>query len=136
MTDTPTAQDLHHQADALYAAGRYAEALQGFRAASALAPGNPVLLFNIGGALRLLGRHAEAIAVYDQALAIDPRFAIAQFNRATCLLQLGDYRGGFQAFEWRKSCPGFDDPRYSLPNQWAGQSLQGQKLFIYPEFFQ
>ncbi|HEY3947559.1 tetratricopeptide repeat protein [Phenylobacterium sp.] len=129
-------EDLHRQADAQYAAGRYGEALETFRAASALAPGNPVLLFNIAGALRLLGRYAEANAAYDRVIALDPRFAIAQHNRASCLLQLGDLRGGFQAFEWRKSCPGFDDPRYRLPRQWAGQSLQGQKLFIYPEFFQ
>src|ERR1700744_462550 len=118
----PTAEDLHRQADTHYSAGRYEDALASFRDALARAPNNLALLFNIGGTLRLLGRFPEAIAAYDQAIAIDPRFAIAQHNRAPCLLQLGDLRGGLQAFEWRKSCPGFDDPRYRLPRQWAGQS--------------
>lgn len=133
---TPTAQDLHRQADALVAAGRHAEALEAFGAAAALEPGDPVLVFNIASVLRLLNRHAEALAAYDRALAIDPRFAMAQHNRATTLLQLGDYPGGFQALEWRKSCPGFDDPRYRLTPQWAGQPLRDKRLFIYPEFFQ
>ena len=90
----------------------------------------------MGAALRLLGRTSEAIAAYDRALKLQPRFAMAQHNRAACLLQLGELRDGFQALEWRKSCPGFEDPRYALPRQWGGQPLKGQRLFIYPEFFQ
>ncbi|THD65002.1 glycosyltransferase [Phenylobacterium sp.] len=128
--------DLHRQADAHQAAGRHAEALEAFQAAAALAPGDPVLAYNVASTLRLLGRPAEALAAYDRAVALNPRFAMAQHNRAALLLQLGDYRAGFQAFEWRKSSPGFDDPRYALPRQWAGQSLRGRRLFIYPEFFQ
>lgn len=133
---TATAEDLHRQADALNAAGRYDQALETFRAAAALAPGDPIFPFNMGADLRLLGRPAEALAAFDKAIALNPRFAVAQHNRAACLLQLGDYRAGFQAFEWRKSCPGFDDPRYGLPRQWSGQPLAGRKLFVYPEFYQ
>ena len=135
-SQTPSAEALHQQADAHNAAGRYGEALSAFQAACELAPDNPVFPFNVAASLRLLGRVPEAIAAYDRAIALSARFAMAHHNRATCLLQLGDFRGGFQAFEWRKSSPGFDDPRYALPRQWAGQSLQGKRLFIYPEFFQ
>ncbi|MBS0333818.1 MAG: tetratricopeptide repeat protein, partial [Proteobacteria bacterium] len=121
MPETASAAaDLHRQGDALYAAGRYADALDSFRRAAALEPQNPVYPFNMGAVLRLLGRPVEELAAYDRAVALNPRFALAQNNRAACLLLLGDYPAGFQALEWRKSCPGFDDPRYRLPRQWAG----------------
>jgi hypothetical protein len=135
MSDS--AQALHQEGDALYAAGRLEAALESFRAAAAADPDNPVLHFNAGTALRRLGRPREAIAAFDAALAKAPNFAMAHHNRAGCLLQIGDLEGGFREYEWRKVCPGFaDEARYALPRPWRGEDLRGKTLYIYPELFQ
>jgi hypothetical protein len=131
------ARELHREGDAHYQAGRYAAALQSWRAAAARDTRSVPLRFNIGNALRYLRRRREAVAAYDEALALAPNFGMAHHNKATCLLQLGDYAAGFREYEWRKACPGFaDDPRYKLPRPWRGEDLRGKTLYIYPELYQ
>lgn len=140
MTDTPAstslASELHDRATELENAGRLAEALAAYEAASQANPASPFLRYNIGNILRRLQRFDEAIAAYDAATARMPDLAVAHFMRAICRLQLGDLAAGFRELEWRKCCPGYDDPRYGLPRQWAGEPLAGRTLFVYPELFQ
>lgn len=134
MTDI--ASELHNKATEWEAEGRLPEALSAYRAAISLNPGSPFLRYNAGTILRRLGRFPEAIGAYDSAIALMPGLAVAHHMRATCILQLGDLAGGFREWEWRKNCPGYDDPRYGLPRQWAGEELSGKTLFIYPELYQ
>jgi hypothetical protein len=133
---TLSASDLHNQATELEAAGQWESALDRYRHAMRLAPKNPFLRYNAGNMLRRLQRFQAATEAYDQAIALEPGFAIARFMRATCLLQQGDLLEGFRELEWRKLCPTYDDRRYALPRQWAGEDLAGKTLFIYPELFQ
>jgi tetratricopeptide (TPR) repeat protein len=130
------ARELHQAGDAHRSAGQFAEALAAYSAAIDLNPQSPFLHYNAGNMLRLLGRPGEALARYDEAVALAPELAIAQHNRALCFLEMGDLAAGFRAYEWRKSCPTFDDPRYGLPRQWAGEAIAGKTLFIYPELYQ
>ncbi|HEV2532976.1 glycosyltransferase family 9 protein [Phenylobacterium sp.] len=127
--------ELHEGGDAHVQAGRFEDALAAYRAAVALEPASAPLHYNIGNMLRLLRRFEEAIASYGEAIALRPDFAMAHHNRAHCRLQIGALAEGFGEYEWRKACPTFDDPRYALPDQWAGQDLAGKTLFIYPELF-
>lgn len=133
---TERARALHEAADAHGRAGRFADALAAYVAAIELSPQSPFLYYNAGNVLRQLGRPGEALARYDEAVALAPEFAIAQHNRALCFLEMGDLVTGYRAYEWRKSCPGFVDPRYGLPRQWAGEAIAGKSLFIYPELYQ
>ncbi len=122
---------------ALSAEGRFDAALEAFEAAVTLNPASLAAHFNRGNVLRALGRVDDAIASYDAAIALNPDFAIGHHNRAFCLLQAGRLSEGFAAYEWRIKCPTFDDPRYSLPNRWAGaDDLAGKRLFVFPELFQ
>lgn len=130
------ASELHDRATELERAGRLQEALATYQAASAANPASPFLHYNAGNILRRLGRFQDAIGAYDRAIELHPDFAIAHFMRAGCRLQLGDLVTGFRDYEWRKGCPGYDDIRYGLPRQWAGESLAGKRLFIYPELYQ
>lgn len=127
---------LHNLATEMEQAGRLSEALASYREASAANPTSPFLRYNIATMLRRLKRFEEAISVYDEAIALRPEFPMAHFMRASCLLQLGRLPEGFQAMEWRKDAPTYEDPRYGLPRQWAGESLASKTLFIYPELFQ
>lgn len=131
------ADELHHEGEAHYQAGRFEAALDCFRGALSLNAESLALKFNVANTLRHLGRPREAITAYDAVLALAPRFAMAHHNRATCLLQIGELAAGFRGYEWRKACPGFaDDKRYALPRPWRGEDLNGKTLYIYPELFQ
>jgi tetratricopeptide (TPR) repeat protein len=118
------------------ALGQREAALADYDAALALDPKNVAAWYNRGGTLRDLGRVADAVASYGEAIALSPELAIAHHNRALCRLQLGDYLGGFEEYEWRKRCPTFDDPRYGLERAWEGQALTGKSLFVFPELYQ
>jgi Tfp pilus assembly protein PilF len=121
----------------LYAMGRFEKALSAYDKATALEPGNALGHFNRGNTLRVLKAFEAAIASYEAGIAQAPGFAVAHHNRALCLLHLGRLAEGFEAYEWRRRCPTFDDPRYRLPNAWTGaEPLAGRTLFIFPELFQ
>lgn len=130
------ASELHNLAAELERAGRTSEALAMFQAASAADPGNPYRRYNVAHLLQRMRRVEDAIAAYDQAIALMPGMAIAHFMRAACRLQLGDLVAGFRELEWRKDCPTYEDPRYGLPRQWAGEPIAAKTLFIYPELYQ
>jgi hypothetical protein len=116
--------------------GRHEAALSYFDNTLRLSPKNAAVYFNRAGSLRSMERFDEAISDYRTAIALRPDLAIAHHNLAACLLQTGDFEGGFQEYEWRKSSPTFDDPRYALDRPWSGQDLKGKTLFIYPELYQ
>jgi tetratricopeptide (TPR) repeat protein len=137
------AQDPRHaaayrgQGNALYALGRFEEALLAYDQAVTLEPANAVGHFNRGNTLRVLKAFEAAILSYDAAIAQASGFAVAHHNRALCLLHLGRLEEGFAAYEWRRRCPTFDDPRYQLPRPWTGaEALAGRTLFVFPELFQ
>ena len=115
----------------------YEAALESFTAAARLNPASATAHFNRGNVLRLFKQVDAAIESYDTAIALQPDFAIAHHNRAFCLLQTGDLVAGFRAYEWRRKCPTFDDPRYRLDRAWTGEAdIAGKTLFIFPELFQ
>lgn len=62
---------------ALARIGRFTEAVEHFRAALALEPGNAQSLFHLGLAMEGLGRPEEAVEHYRRAMAIDPNELIA-----------------------------------------------------------
>jgi len=123
--------------NALYGLGRFEEALASYDRAFVLEPNASVTHFNRGNTLRVLKRFEDAIDSYDAAIAFNPQMAMAHHNRALCLLHLGELEAGFRAYEWRRRCPTFDDPRYALDRAWTGEEdLAGKTLFIFPELFQ
>ena len=80
------------EGELLHAAGRFGEALQVFRQALDLLPGEPGTFLAIGTCLHDLGRFQEAASAYSEALALAPRFAQAYNNRGNAHLELGRYQ--------------------------------------------
>jgi Tfp pilus assembly protein PilF len=133
----PEQADIHSDRGSLLKAlGRQDEALAAYDHALGLDPKNIAAWYNRGGTLRDLGRVEAAVESYSRAIDLSPELAIAHHNRALCRLQLGDYLGGFEEYEWRKRCPTFDDPRYGLERPWRGEPLQGKSLYVFPELYQ
>ncbi|MBI5769747.1 MAG: tetratricopeptide repeat protein [Verrucomicrobia bacterium] len=75
--------------NALLVAGRAAEAVGQFEAATRLRPGFHLALSNLAGAYHQAGRSADAADAARAALAAKPDHAEARFNLAAALLQLG-----------------------------------------------
>ena len=111
--------------------GRYDEALAAGRRAATLAPNDPHCHHNLG----VLHYHRleleEAIASAERALAIDPNLAGAHFGIAEASLLRGDFKRGWQEYEWRfrlanapQLMPPTDKP------QWDGEPLPNDTLLL------
>lgn len=75
----------------LFAAGRYQDALDGYRDLQQAHPNAPELSINAGNALHMIGDHQRALPDYAHAIDVaDPALrAVAQFDRGNTLYRLG-----------------------------------------------
>ncbi|MCB2097461.1 MAG: tetratricopeptide repeat protein [Parvularculaceae bacterium] len=78
--------ELNNQANALKLAGRFDEAIAAFRAIVDMAPGNPVVMHNLAGALGDAGRNKEAIDWATRAINAGIRAAETRLVLARALV--------------------------------------------------
>ena len=69
-----------------------------------------------------------------KALELAPDNADTNFNEALALLTIGDYRRGFEKYEWRWKRTGMDaKPRFRQP-PWLGEtSLANKTILLHAE---
>jgi Tfp pilus assembly protein PilF len=114
--------------------GRYAEAVAANDRAIAAAPDYATAWLNRGMALAQLRRFAEAVACYGEVLARRKDSADAYFNRALALLTTGDYRRGFEDYEWRWRRTGMAAPKSRGRRLWLGDfTLGGKTILLHAE---
>jgi tetratricopeptide (TPR) repeat protein len=114
--------------------GRYAEAVAANERAVAAAPDYATAWLNRGMALAQLRRFADAIACYGEVLARRKDNADAYFNRALALLTTGDYRAGFEDYEWRWRRTGTTAPKSRGRRLWLGEfALAGKTILLHAE---
>ena len=77
-------------------------------------------------------RTDEAIAHFDRAIALAPSYADAHRNLGMALLQRGDYRRGFEEYEWRHAEARVRQSFGPHP-QWHGEPIPDKKLLVYCE---
>lgn len=98
VADAPRSARSHAElASALAEAGRLAEAREEFARALAIAPEEPVILYNWGHALTAEGRFDEAAAVYRRAIAAKPDFGEAFENLGNVESARGDQQAALAA---------------------------------------
>ena len=104
------------------------------RKAVELDPRNSEAIYNLGSALVRQNRHREAISLLEQMIALRPDFALAHANLAGALVAIGDWKRGFEEFEWRLKVPGTapPDPRIAR-DVWRGEPLKGQPILLISE---
>jgi tetratricopeptide (TPR) repeat protein len=96
----PRAADAHRKLGDLHArASAWSEAERAYRAALALAPGDPVVLHNLAGALRAQGRLDEAEASLAAALRADPDYEMAHASLGALRHARGDLRQARARYE-------------------------------------
>ncbi len=90
-TDPLYALTLMRQGSVLMQQGRVEDALQQFREADRLAPGNATTFNMIGLCEMRLGRFDKALASFDTALRLVPGFTDARNNRGATYLAMGQH---------------------------------------------
>lgn len=96
---------------------------------------NPATQLDVGAALALLGRHEESISYFRAALVLAPELVAAHLNLAYALLTLGEYREGWEHFEWRlrRVVPGQIPPWPMLGREEFGMHPRGTSVLVHCE---
>ncbi len=126
---------LGNYGNALLKLNRPVEALAIYDRALAIVPDNAGLLTNRAIALRKVDRTREALVSVSRALATRPDFAQARFVESLLRLALGDFAGGWRAYESRWQGKLLSTQRRDfLAPLWLGKgSLEGKTILLHAE---
>jgi tetratricopeptide (TPR) repeat protein len=118
----------------LFSLGHYAEAVAAYDRALSIGADHVKAWNNRALALQALNRHDEALASYAKALELQKDYADAHFNQALALLTVGEFRRGFQKYEWRWRRSGMPAGRgYGRP-LWLGEyPLERRTILLHAE---
>lgn len=125
---------LVNQGNQLRSEDQYHEALAHYARAFVDDPENKDAWNNYGNVLREIGEPRRAIPFLQHACALDPEFVTAQFNIAIASLLAGDYKLGFEQYEWRWKYEHLANtkPQHQKP-EWQGEDLQGKTILVQSE---
>ena len=109
-------------------------ALAALDRAIALDPRRAEFHTNRGAVLEKLGLFEAAIWSHRRAIEINPSFAEAHFNLATSLLVKGELAEGWDEYEWRWQCQGFQTrPSPYRQPRWDGGDPADQTILLCSE---
>ena len=111
---------------------RLQAAIDCYRRAIKLSPRYDMAYDNLGNALLAQHRPDEAIAAYREAVRFNPENADAHFNLSMALLLTGNFREGWEKFEWRWRT-GRLRPRPLAQPPWDGSALHGRTILLHAE---
>ena len=117
---------------ALSKMGKLGEAMEHLNKALRIKPDFIDAIINLGYVYKEKGKFGEAMTCYKKALGLDPENADAHFGLGVVELSTGRFREGWEEYEWRLRLRDAEVRNLPLPF-WDGSSLQGKKLFVYPE---
>jgi hypothetical protein len=111
--------------------GRYDEALELGSRSAKLEPRNPTSHINLSVLHYARREPAEAIASAERALALNADLPAAHFGLAEPLLLRGDFKRGWDEYEWRFKLRGVGAlmPKTDIP-QWDGAPLPKGRLML------
>jgi tetratricopeptide (TPR) repeat protein len=111
---------------------RWEEAIECYGEALRLRPAMAEAHNGLGVALQWDNRDAEALVCYERALAINPAFPEAHYNRATLRLRRGQFRWGWDEYEWRWRLSDVAWRHFRQP-LWDGSPLEGRTILLHAE---
>ena len=116
---------------ALQEQGDLDAAITCYNTALQLKPNYPEAHVNLGVALQEQGDLDAAIACYNTALQLKPNYSDANADLSHCLLQLKDYRSGWDKFEFRHQRERPTRPHATPKCQrWEGSKQQENQLLL------
>lgn len=119
----------------IYKQGRSNGALASYERALAFDPENFKALNNIGKTWHDQGDLKQAKFWYETALNLNPNYPEAHFNHAVALLSEGDYRNGWQEYEWRFQRHSARQvyPHRLNGSRWKGTPFRDKRLLVHCE---
>ncbi len=91
------------------------------------------LAFTEMGYLKLKGGNVkDALEFFEDALKIKPESIELHYGRAHCLLLLGNFKTGWEEYEWRIKRPEFPVRTLKKPRL-TNQNILGKKILVYSE---
>ena len=90
--------------------GTYTKAVEAFKQAIRIDPGEAKAHYNLGLAHYRLGLYKDAIEAYRQAIRIDPDYALTHYNLGIVYRKLGNYTKAIEAYKQAIRI----DPDYAL----------------------
>jgi len=123
---------LYNLGSAYHQLGELDQAVDCLRRAVELKPDFAAALNNLGNALTDRGDLAEATPCYAKAIELEPDFAEARVGRAVAILLHGDWRSGWDDYEYRlRLAPTVS--RIALRSPWRGEPLAGKTILLRAE---
>jgi tetratricopeptide (TPR) repeat protein len=125
----------YHRGIALVDLKQYRVAVDSYDRAIQHQPDYAMAYVNRGNALSEQGQHQAATESHGMALKIKPDFAEAGWNQSLCLLKLGDFGPGWEAYEWRwKNADSGARVRLFPQPLWLGDTpLQDKTVLLHSE---
>lgn len=89
---------------------------------------------NIANIYTAQGKTEDALKLYNKAISIDPHYAPSYWNKALLKLLVGDYKEGWELYEWRWKYGAKNLARNFKEPLWLGDTpLKNKTIFIYSE---
>lgn len=137
LESEPNIPDFHNNLGlCLRARHRLEDAVGHYRKALELRPDYAEAYSNMGLDLQQLGKTGEARECFERAIHLRPDFAEAHWNLALALLLTGEFKAGWQEYEWRLRCPQHTRTLPPFPAnvpEWKGEPLQGESILVLHE---
>lgn len=129
------AEALNGRGYTLHEEGRLDDALVALDAALAIRPDLAAAHHNRAHTLTALSRFEAALVEYDHAQALKPDYAKAHHDEALCRLLIGDFRRGFEKYEWRWETEAFRHQRRNFDAPlWLGhEDIAGCTMLVHAE---
>lgn len=119
-------------ANAYHMLNHNVEALDMYKKIVEINPHSISALYNFGFTLKRMGYVEQPLAVYEQVLELKPDYPAARFSRSTLYLTMGDFKRGWEEYEWRWKAYNEPDKRFNLPT-WQGEDLAHKTLLVHAE---
>ncbi len=114
--------------------GQLEEAKISYQTALRISPNYLDAQNNLGLAFQYLGQLNKAIECFERALKIQPDNAASHFALSQAVLMNGDFRCGFQLYEWRWKYEKLPLTWRQFPQPvWDGSDLRGKTILVWGE---
>ena len=115
--------------------GQLQQAIDAYDKALTLNPNDAEIYNNLGTALHNFGQLHQAERVYNQAIEkLQGECEKSHYNLGTLQLLMGDFKTGWQQYQWRWQCDDFPSENRPFPQPyWKGTSLWGKTILVWAE---
>ena len=110
---------------------KYEKAISCFQISIKIKPTYLEAYNNLGITYQSIGKLNDAISIFKKALAIDSKFGTAIWNLSYAQLLIGEYKSGWENYEWRNKTidPILPHAKPKSP-RWNGKTLNKDKCLL------